>query len=236
MKVMVNSRDIVGVFDYKVYPLPDNCTYLYLRCNQITNVKNIPETCTTLHLAFNKIIIIPENVPQSVIVLSIPNNLIMKIPEYMGLRDYDHLNLYHNKINEIANIPYNIRILNLQHNKIMEIQNIPDSCEILYLASNKITEIKNIPRNCKELVLFSNKITEIKGIPQNCVDVDLGDNPITKISQHIPVTMNIIGVDILKDYSKQEISDFTQPYRLYKLLIFYKIHYCIKIIKSYISI
>jgi len=68
-----------------------------------------------------------------------------------------------------------------------------------------------------------------------CIRLALYCNKITKISQHIPISMRILGVKMLDGYSEKEISDFTRSYDIYNLLAKHKIHYVSNIIKKYLS-
>ena len=141
----------------------------------------------------------------NVIELEIINKGLIEIPkEIKELKNLKKLDLSHNKISEIKNIPEGLEVLYLENNHISEIKNLPNSLELLdldynlitdiphnllklkklkkiYLYDNYITVVKNLPNSIIKLGLGDNKISEIKKIPESLKKLDLSNNHITEI-------------------------------------------------------
>lgn len=120
--------------------------------------------------------------------------------------------LYHMKKDNI-NWPKSLKHVNLTGNYITEL----DVSYLAYsdvtsinLSRNRITDISTYkwPESIKSLDLSYNFIELFRNIPNHC-EIFLSNNNIKKILQHIPITNKIHGVDLLKDYTSEDISCFT---------------------------
>jgi len=134
---------------------------------------------------------IPINLNMGIQILDLNHNKISKIenlPE--GLRS---LNLWSNEILKIENLPEGLRVLDLCDNEISKIENLPEGLRSLNLWSNEISKIENLPEGLRSLNLSSNEISKIENLPEGLRSLNLWSNKISKI-ENIPEELEILNL------------------------------------------
>ncbi len=156
---------------------------------EIPNFQGL-ETLTILHLANNKIVRI-ENLEllSSLQSLHLSENKIRKIENLEKLSSLSELDLYGNEIEKIENLEKlnSLTTLILFANQIAKIENLEklNSLTTLILFANKIAKIENLEKlnSLITLMLYGNKIEKIENLEKlsSLTVLDLSGNKIAKI-------------------------------------------------------
>jgi len=144
-------------------------------------------------------------------ILDFDKKQLAEIP--LNLEKGNYLSLLDNNISKINNIPNYISKINIGHNKIRVLENLPTGLRVLYahsnlisnidklntpnlvclnLSDNFLTSIVNVPPNVKNLFLRKNFISLIKNLP-NLDYLNLENNEIKNL-ENLPFTLKTLNV------------------------------------------
>ena len=166
----------------------------------------LPVNLKVFNCSFNKLIGLPDIIPNDLFALNASNNSIKYIPKLPAkikilncsnncikwfdqeLPNIEKINISYNRLTyfRFDRMYENIQIIDLSSNLLETIYGeFPKNLKILNLEDNRIKEVPSLPETLIELNLAKNKLEEIKEYPKTIEKLNISDNNIKYLSKSI---------------------------------------------------
>lgn len=145
--------------------LNNNCILINARENRIKEIERLPERLTSLNLSRNRIINFNFQ--------TLTNSL-------------TYLNLAHNFINYIPNLPPNLRTLILCENKLRQLPDLPRTLQVLKVCKNYLQSLPELPNRLQILTCKNNFLRALPNSIHQCdrlVNLKYEKNPNLQIRE-----------------------------------------------------
>jgi len=153
--------------------------------NWISNCNNLIK----LYCSYNKIIQIPDTLPNSLQRFNCYNNKITQIPNILP-DSLEYFDCGHNQITQIPDtLPDSLQVFECCFNQITQIPDtLPNSLQEFWCGCNQITQIPDtLPDYLQKFFCSNNKITQIPNtLPSSLKKFYCYDNKITQIPDTLP--------------------------------------------------
>lgn len=127
---------------------------------EITSLLNIPDSVETIECN-DQLLVQLENLPVSLLNLSINNNKITKF-DCGSIPKLESLKISNNELIDIKNLPETLEVLECENNQLREL-NLADcpALKILICSNNPILVLQNVPSSLTKLEMENNPFIEI---------------------------------------------------------------------------
>ena len=112
---------------------------------------------------------LPDNLEITELDLSYKNLLVC--PDLFRYTKLIKLNISHNKITKLDNLPHNLQILICNYNKITQLDNLPINLILLNCSYNELTKLDNLTPSLKKLDCSYNQITRLDNLQPNLLEL-----------------------------------------------------------------
>lgn len=101
------------------------------------------------------------------------------------------LDLNHNNLIELPELPNSVQTLNLDYNFIIKADKFPSNLKKLKLNNNSLTHISNLPKTLEVLICNSNKnLQEVPSLADNIKELNVSDCNISELPKELPKGLN----------------------------------------------
>lgn len=152
---------------------------------KIININMLPKNIRSVSISRNVLKELGDLNFDVLSYLNISNNSIKKIGKLCN--SIKRLEICNIEISEITfDFPKNLLFLDISHNRLKEINNLPDTLEILEAEHNKLEKVPKLGSNLSRLILRHNNLTIFpEEIPKSLTTIDISNNEIKTIPKCI---------------------------------------------------
>ena len=161
--------------------LPEETEFLSCNNNLITNFTSLPGSLQYIYCNNNKLSVLPQDLPEELVVLSCKRNKLVSLPRLDNLENLMNLECSHNKLSVLPNLPVNdvvLITLNCSNNRLQGLPNLPENLIELNCYKNTIFGLPDLPPNLKKLNCSSNNINGLPILPATLEKLNISNNPI----------------------------------------------------------
>jgi Leucine-rich repeat (LRR) protein len=137
--------------------LPNELEFLFCDNNRISSINSLPTQLITLECSFNGLVSLPEQLPVSLEILNLNNNLLINLPP---LHNLEELSCSINNLIELPDLPETLKILECHNNSIQNIPYLPPNLEKLDCENNSLTTLPIFPESLRLLFCRGNNFDE----------------------------------------------------------------------------
>lgn len=216
--------------------LSQNLRTLVCSHNQLLFLNYLPPTLIYLNCSFNNLayLILPinlevlicsnnvimelSNLPTSLLKIYSSSNRLTDLNEIGKLKNLIVLDLSHNLISSVEDLPANLKILDISRNEVFNVDSLPEGLEELNCRSNNIHNIEKCllqTTSLRKLNLSYNNIASLGKLPRTLQYLEIFGNPIYEIA-NLPISWWLLRLPCQPTDGLDHSSTF--DIRLYRIL------------------
>jgi Leucine-rich repeat (LRR) protein len=150
--------------------------------------------------------------------LNCSNNRLDNLSNILNLCTFENLltlNFDNNNIEEIKNLPHNLKYLSCAHNKIKYLGNLPDGLTELNCSNNLITHCHILPKTLEKLYINNNKLSEFNvSLDSKLVVLNISNNMLidteTLSKKYLPMIVQLYCTHTLISNLPEKMSSYLE--------------------------